>query len=93
MRSRYLPDGSIDYEADRVLEMLRHADEELERLQRQRGDGNVLASSRQRPPITQASNVSVPAVPTILDFLTDPIAELTQPLVPTLTQLPTTTCP
>lgn len=31
MRSRYQPDGSIDYDADRALEILRHADEELAR--------------------------------------------------------------
>lgn len=35
MRSRYLPDGSVDYEADRMLEILRHADTELERQQRE----------------------------------------------------------
>jgi hypothetical protein len=34
MRSRYNPDGSIDYEADREIEMLRRVDAELERLRR-----------------------------------------------------------
>ncbi len=33
MRSRYHPDGSIDYDADRALEILRYADEELARRQ------------------------------------------------------------
>lgn len=31
MRSRYHADGSIDYDADRALEILRYADEELAR--------------------------------------------------------------
>ena len=38
MRSRYNPDGSIDYEADRELEMLRLADQELERLRREEAE-------------------------------------------------------
>ena len=33
MRSRYHPDGSIEYDADRALEILRYADEELARRQ------------------------------------------------------------
>ena len=34
MRSRYNTEGSIDYEADREIELLRHVDAELERLRR-----------------------------------------------------------
>jgi hypothetical protein len=34
MRSRYNPDGSIDYEADREIKMLRRVDAQLERLRR-----------------------------------------------------------
>ena len=38
MRSRYLPDGSIDYDADRALEILRQADEELARRHQQQSE-------------------------------------------------------
>ena len=46
MRSRYNPDGSVDYEADREIEMLRLADQELERLRREQIEsGETLESS------------------------------------------------
>ena len=38
MRSRYHPDGSIDYDADRALEILRNADEELTRRHQQQNE-------------------------------------------------------
>ena len=41
MRSRYNPDGSVDYEADRMNEILRHADTELERQQREQAQAIV----------------------------------------------------
>ena len=41
MRSRYNIDGSVDYEADREIEMLRHVDAELERLRRMEAEGGA----------------------------------------------------
>jgi len=39
MRARYNIDGSVDYEAEREIEMLRHVDAELERLRRVEAEG------------------------------------------------------
>ena len=44
MRSRYHPDGSIDYDADRALEILRFADEELARRHQARQEEALLMS-------------------------------------------------
>ena len=85
MRSRYNPDGSIDYDADRALEILRHADEELARMHQAQQEGHSLgahpmggrAMGGMAKPTLAAS-----AMPTITDFLKDPIAELAKPLLP-----------
>ncbi len=83
MRSRYHPDGSVDYEADRMLEIIRLADEELERQRYQQAQvertcatpAQTKPSSTRKAPAANGLNIT--------DFVKDPIAELLKPLIPT----------
>jgi hypothetical protein len=82
MRSRYNPDGSVDYEADRMLEILRQADEELDRQQRAQAQQMAMGATHELEPRSTSEAPTpnkVPTVPTIMDFLKDPIAELARP--------------
>ena len=84
MRSRYNPDGSIDYDSDRALEILRHADEELARMHQAQQEEHSLGAHPVGGPamggVAKPTLVAL-AMPTITDFLKDPIAELAQPLL------------
>jgi hypothetical protein len=89
VRSRYSPDGSIDYDADRALEILRHADEELARMHQAHQEHSFDAC----PGIVAkpTPTLVVSGMPTITDFLKDPMAELAKPILPDpLTHLNTT---
>ena len=79
MRSRYQPDGSVDYEADRMLEILRHADEELARQQREQAQqmaGHPMHADEPTRTPSSALSDNLTAAPTITDFINDPIADL-----------------
>ncbi|MDC3255108.1 hypothetical protein OAV21_01765 [bacterium] len=82
MRSRYNPDGSIDYDADRALEILRHADEELARIRRVQQEKHSFGAHPAGSTSMAKPAIVATGMPTITDFLKNPVAELAKPILP-----------